>query len=91
MVFHICGTLPEIYWKVLVLTMPIMRYMTKVLTTVGNDCLRHVLLFYNHAQIMQSLVFLYLSTIYQVVIHLPWNLYYTFVLEAAHGFNKYVR
>ena len=46
---------------------------------------------YCHLQIVHSIVWLYICTFYQVIMNLPWNLYYTFVLEARHGFNKQVR
>lgn len=39
-------------------------------------------------QILHSILFIYFCTIYQVLVNLPWNLYYTFVLEEKHGFNK---
>ncbi|GFO46398.1 Zinc metallopeptidase, ste24 homolog [Plakobranchus ocellatus] len=39
-------------------------------------------------EILQSLTFLLLGTLYSTVMGLPWSLYSTFVLEEKHGFNK---
>jgi len=39
-------------------------------------------------EILSSLVFLLLGTLYELVIHLPFGIYYTFVIEEKHGFNK---
>ena len=40
-------------------------------------------------EIPQTLTFLVLSSLFSLVLDLPWNVYYTFVLETKHGFNKY--
>jgi len=39
-------------------------------------------------EIIHSLVFLGLSMVYETVLHLPFGLYHTFVIEEKHGFNK---
>lgn len=39
-------------------------------------------------EILQSLVFLFLTSIFSTVTSLPWTVYSTFVLEEKHGFNK---
>ncbi|XP_033635825.1 CAAX prenyl protease 1 homolog [Asterias rubens] len=39
-------------------------------------------------QIVQSLAFLLLTSVYGTFVGLPWTLYSTFVLEEKHGFNK---
>lgn len=39
-------------------------------------------------EILGSLVFLLLGTLYEMVVHLPFGMYYTFVIEEKHGFNK---
>ena len=39
-------------------------------------------------ELTQSLVLLVVSTLIEVVIELPWDVYSTFVLEQKHGFNK---
>eukprot|EP00128_Syssomonas_multiformis_P017953 Colp12_sorted_trinity150504_noHs@23705 len=36
----------------------------------------------------QSMVFLLLVTVIESVLSFPWGLYYTFVIEQRHGFNK---
>lgn len=41
-------------------------------------------------QIVQSLVFLLLATLFSAVTGLPWSLYNTFVIEEKHGFNQQV-
>lgn len=41
-------------------------------------------------QILQSVVFLFLSEVYSAITGFPWTLYFTFVLEERHGFNKQV-
>lgn len=40
-------------------------------------------------EIPQTLAFLIISSLFSLLLDLPWNIYYTFVLEAKHGFNKY--
>lgn len=35
-----------------------------------------------------SLIFVFLWAIYEMILHLPWELYSTFVIEERHGFNK---
>eukprot|EP00116_Pleurobrachia_bachei_P004768 sb/3465030/ len=42
---------------------------------------------YSH-ELIQSNAFLWQSSIIMAVIHLPWSLYRTFVIEERHGFNK---
>ncbi|XP_060069240.1 CAAX prenyl protease 1 homolog [Ylistrum balloti] len=39
-------------------------------------------------EILQSLVFLFMTSIFSTVTSLPWTVYSTFVLEEKHGFNK---
>ncbi|PIK60139.1 putative CAAX prenyl protease 1-like [Apostichopus japonicus] len=39
-------------------------------------------------EIVQSLVFILLSSVVSYVIDLPWSIYSTFVVEERHGFNK---
>ncbi|XP_074832618.1 CAAX prenyl protease 1 homolog isoform X1 [Carettochelys insculpta] len=39
-------------------------------------------------EIIQSLVFLLLATLFSAVTGLPWSLYNTFVIEEKHGFNQ---
>ncbi|KAH0502007.1 CAAX prenyl protease 1-like protein [Microtus ochrogaster] len=41
-------------------------------------------------EIIQSLVFLLLATLYSALTGLPWSLYNTFVIEEKHGFNHQV-
>ncbi|NXC70563.1 FACE1 protease, partial [Anhinga anhinga] len=41
-------------------------------------------------EIVQSLVFLLLATLFSAVTGLPWSLYNTFVIEEKHGFNQQV-
>lgn len=41
-------------------------------------------------QIVQSLVFLLLATLFSAMTGLPWSLYNTFVIEEKHGFNQQV-
>uniref|UniRef100_A0A3B3YVV5 CAAX prenyl protease n=1 Tax=Poecilia mexicana TaxID=48701 RepID=A0A3B3YVV5_9TELE len=41
-------------------------------------------------EIIQSLVFLTLATLFGAVTGLPWSLYSTFVIEEKHGFNQQV-
>ncbi|CAK8674319.1 unnamed protein product [Clavelina lepadiformis] len=36
----------------------------------------------------QSIVFTFLGSIITLVLGLPWSIYYTFVIEERHGFNK---
>ena len=44
---------------------------------------------YNESyEIIQSMVFLFLGSLYGLVTGLPWSLYSTFVVEEKHGFNK---
>lgn len=38
-------------------------------------------------EIIQSLVFLLLATLFSALTGLPWSLYNTFVIEEKHGFN----
>lgn len=38
--------------------------------------------------LIQSNVFIFQTTILSFVVHLPWSLYSTFVIEERHGFNK---
>lgn len=40
---------------------------------------------------MQSMVFLFVAEVFGGVTDLPWTVYFTFVLEEKHGFNKQVR
>lgn len=42
-------------------------------------------------EIIQSLVFLTLATLFSALTGLPWSLYNTFVIEEKHGFNQQVR
>jgi len=35
-----------------------------------------------------SLIFILLASVYEMLFHLPWELYSTFVIEQRHGFNK---
>ncbi|XP_021347754.1 CAAX prenyl protease 1 homolog [Mizuhopecten yessoensis] len=39
-------------------------------------------------EILQSLSFLFITSIFSTVTSLPWTVYSTFVLEEKHGFNK---
>ena len=39
-------------------------------------------------EILHSLAFTLLATLWSTVTGLPWSLYSTFVLEEKHGFNK---
>ncbi|KAJ1145056.1 hypothetical protein NDU88_011348 [Pleurodeles waltl] len=39
-------------------------------------------------EIIQSLMFLLLATLFSAVTSLPWSLYNTFVIEERHGFNQ---
>ncbi|XP_063932541.1 CAAX prenyl protease 1 homolog [Zophobas morio] len=39
-------------------------------------------------EILQSVIFLYVLSSYQLVIEIPWDVYHTFVIEARHGFNR---
>jgi len=39
-------------------------------------------------EIYRSLVFFILTSLVDTVLGLPWSLYYTFVIEEKHGFNK---
>jgi STE24 endopeptidase len=39
-------------------------------------------------EILHSVVFTLIATMYTTVTGLPWSLYSTFVLEERHGFNK---
>ncbi|XP_064617777.1 CAAX prenyl protease 1 homolog [Liolophura sinensis] len=39
-------------------------------------------------EILQSVSFLFLASIYTTISSLPWSLYSTFVVEEKHGFNK---
>lgn len=39
-------------------------------------------------EIVHSMVFAFLGNVFSLVIDLPWKLYYTFVIEEKHGFNK---
>lgn len=39
-------------------------------------------------EIVHSMVFAFLGNIFSLVTELPWKLYYTFVIEEKHGFNK---
>eukprot|EP00123_Amoebidium_parasiticum_P013678 comp22093_c0_seq1/m.32226 comp22093_c0_seq1/g.32226 ORF comp22093_c0_seq1/g.32226 comp22093_c0_seq1/m.32226 type:complete len:459 (-) comp22093_c0_seq1:782-2158(-) len=55
---------------------------------IAGNILEHFGLIHTEYEVTQSVLFLYLSTVYQVIMQLPWNLYYTFVLEQRHGFNK---
>ncbi|XP_074970578.1 CAAX prenyl protease 1 homolog isoform X3 [Phalacrocorax aristotelis] len=41
-------------------------------------------------EIVQSLLFLLLATLFSAVTGLPWSLYNTFVIEEKHGFNQQV-
>ncbi|KAK2154688.1 hypothetical protein LSH36_260g02000 [Paralvinella palmiformis] len=41
-------------------------------------------------EILQSLMFLFLATMFSTITNLPWGLYNTFVIEERHGFNKQV-
>lgn len=40
------------------------------------------------SEILISLVFLGISTVFDTIVSTPWSYYYTFVLEQKHGFNK---
>ncbi|XP_048469036.1 CAAX prenyl protease 1 homolog isoform X1 [Rhincodon typus] len=39
-------------------------------------------------EITQSLVFLFLATLFSAVTGLPWSIYNTFIIEEKHGFNQ---
>lgn len=39
-------------------------------------------------EIIQSLAFIYIFSLFSFVTSLPWNIYSTFVIEEKHGFNK---
>lgn len=41
-----------------------------------------------HSEILQTLVFVMVGSIFSTIIDLPWSLYSTFVVEEKHGFNK---
>uniref|UniRef100_A0A5F8HA12 CAAX prenyl protease n=1 Tax=Monodelphis domestica TaxID=13616 RepID=A0A5F8HA12_MONDO len=41
-------------------------------------------------EITQSLMFLFLATLFSALTGLPWSLYNTFVIEEKHGFNQQV-
>lgn len=55
---------------------------------LAGDALESLGVSHSDHEIWQSMVFLFICTFYQVLVHLPWNMYYTFVVEAKHGFNK---
>ncbi|CAF0730097.1 unnamed protein product [Adineta steineri] len=46
---------------------------------------------YNNYEILQSIVYVFITMIYSNVTGLPWSYYYHFVLEEKHGFNKQTR
>eukprot|EP01135_Chromosphaera_perkinsii_P001083 Nk52_evm33s158 gene=Nk52_evmTU33s158 len=39
-------------------------------------------------EIGQSVLFMFLFQVYETALSLPWSVYYTFVVEEKHGFNK---
>jgi hypothetical protein len=41
--------------------------------------------------VSQSLVFVFVLTVLEDLVHLPFNLYETFVIEEKHGMNKMVK
>ncbi|CAF4436523.1 unnamed protein product, partial [Rotaria sp. Silwood2] len=43
--------------------------------------------YYNN-EILQSLIFICIITIYSTISNIPWSYYYHFILEEKHGFNK---
>ncbi|CAF1028333.1 unnamed protein product [Rotaria sordida] len=43
---------------------------------------------YNNHEILQSLIFISIITIYLTISNMPWSYYYHFILEEKHGFNK---
>ncbi|CAF0811135.1 unnamed protein product [Rotaria sp. Silwood1] len=43
--------------------------------------------YYNH-EILQSIIFICIITIYSTISNIPWSYYYHFILEEKHGFNK---
>lgn len=42
----------------------------------------------NYNEIVQSVVFVFLMNVFNTIVNLPFSIYYTFVLEERHGFNK---
>ncbi|XP_033118144.1 CAAX prenyl protease 1 homolog [Anneissia japonica] len=54
---------------------------------VSGDCIIS-LGFSPEYEITQSVVFLFLASIYSSISGLPWSIYSTFVIEQRHGFNK---
>lgn len=47
-------------------------------------------IYFNYYQIATSILFVTYFMIYSTITGLPWSIYYTFVLEEKHGFNKQV-
>lgn len=43
-----------------------------------------------HTEIATSVLFVLYFILFSTVTGLPWNIYFTFVLEEKHGFNKQV-
>eukprot|EP00124_Ichthyophonus_hoferi_P002823 Ihof_evm3s212 gene=Ihof_evmTU3s212 len=54
----------------------------------AGHILEHFGLIHTDFEVLHSITFLYLTSVYILITQLPWNLYYTFVLEEKHGFNK---
>ena len=42
----------------------------------------------SNSEIIQTIVFIQMCSVISALLDLPWTLYYTFVLEEKHGFNK---
>lgn len=52
------------------------------LSSIDNDWL--------HGEVPTSILFVMYFILYSTITGLPWNIYFTFVLEEKHGFNKQV-
>eukprot|EP01134_Creolimax_fragrantissima_P003804 CFRG3804T1 len=76
------------WWDVIETTLIIMLGGLPFIWEMSGSILESFGLMANENEILQSLLFIYIAQAYQLVTTLPWNLYYTFVLEERHGMNN---
>ena len=62
-----------------------LNFVLLIIWTFSGTCINY---FGYSDELIQSNMFLFITTVITLVVQLPWSLYSTFVLEEKHGFNK---
>jgi len=78
------GIIKDAYHEIELLAITLTFFLAKLWDFSGKSI---QLLGYTN-ELIQSNMFLLQTTVLSFVVHLPWSLYRTFVIEERHGFNK---